>query len=132
MDFDRLAKLTTLVRVVAWLAVLMIVMLSVVPGRMRPHAMASGHLEHFTAYFIAGSLLAIGYPRARQWVASAIILALCGGMLEIIQLWIPHRLSRMSDFLASVTGAWSGIIVIGAVMSLAALRGRKRLKPGGR
>ncbi len=41
-------------RILAWTSVLAIVILSVVPGHIRPHAGLPGRFEHFTAYAGAG------------------------------------------------------------------------------
>jgi hypothetical protein len=106
-----LTKVTTLVRIEAWLAVLIVIVLSVIPGNMRPHVLANGYYEHFTAYFITGSLMGIGYSRPKQLLSSAIMLALCGGTLEIVQLWIPDRTADVGDFAASAFGAWAALVL---------------------
>ena len=95
------------IRLCAWLALLIIIVLSVVPGSMRPSVVASDYYEHFTAYFIAGGLLATGYSRLKQMLLSAIMLSLCGGTLEIIQLWIVDRTASAGEFAASACGAWT-------------------------
>ena len=56
----------TLVRASAWLGVLIVVILSVVPRRLRPHVMGDSDYELFTAYLISAGLLAIGYLGASQ------------------------------------------------------------------
>lgn len=71
------ARFLALIRIAAWLALLAIVVLSVVPGPMRPHVLKSDHLEHFIAYFMTACLLAIGYPRPLGRLASGIMLTLC-------------------------------------------------------
>ena len=82
-------KLMVLTRTVAWLSALIIIVLSVVADNMRPRVMADDRCEHFAAYFIAGSLLAISYSRPRQLLSNGIVLAICAGVLEIAQSWIP-------------------------------------------
>jgi hypothetical protein len=48
-----MTKLAMLTRMGAGLAALAIIVLSVVPGNMRPHLLGNDHYEHFAAYFIA-------------------------------------------------------------------------------
>jgi VanZ family protein len=101
-----------LARLGAWLAVLAIIVLSVVPGYMRPRVLGNDLCEHFAAYFITGGLLAAGYFRPRQLLLSSVLLAICGGSLELVQLWIPGRIASTAEFATSAIGAWIGLLVI--------------------
>ena len=105
-------KLVLPARVAAWLAVLTITVLSVVPGTMRPHVLGNDSAEHFVAYFIAGSLFAIGYRRSQRLLSSGILLATCAGLLEFVQLWIPGRSAAISDFEVSTIAAWIGLLAV--------------------
>jgi hypothetical protein len=49
------SKVRMLTRLGAWSAVLTIIVLSVVPGYMRPDVLGNDLCEHFVAYFITGS-----------------------------------------------------------------------------
>jgi VanZ family protein len=109
------AKLVTLTRMGAGLAVLTIIVLSTVPGKMRPHILGNDYFEHFTAYFITGSLWAIGCLRPMRLLSSGVLLATCAGTLEFVQLWIPGRNASAGDFAASAIGAWVGLLIIVAV-----------------
>ena len=102
-----------LIRTVAWLALASIAVLSVLPGNMRPEMIADSRYEHFAAYFIAGFLLSLGYPRQRQLLASGLLLAIGGGALEAVQLWIPGRTASAEDLTISMLGAWSALVLIG-------------------
>ena len=108
-------------RVGAWLAVLSIIVLSVVPGDLRPQVLANDHQEHFLAYFISGSLLAVGYPRWIQVLGSGVLLVLCTASLEFVQLWIPGRDASIGDLKASAIGAWIGLLAV-VVVSRAGAR----------
>lgn len=110
------------IRVGAWLAVLAIIVLSTVPGHLRPHVLTNGRYEHFTAYFIAGSLFGLGYPLPKHVRLTAVMLALCGGLLEVVQLWIPDRTANVVDFEASTFGAWSALILISVARWTRAVR----------
>jgi len=104
-----------LTRMGAGLATLTIIVLSVVPGNMRPHVLGNDLYEHFVAYFIAGILLAVGCLRPMQWLSSGVLLAVCGGSLELVQLWIPGRTASAADFATSTIGAWIGLLVVVAI-----------------
>jgi len=99
-------------RMGAGLTVLTIIVLSVMPGKMRPHILGNDYYEHFVAYFVAGSLLAMGYLRRPiQLLSSGILLAICAGSLELVQLWIPGRTSNVGGFASATVGAWIGLLV---------------------
>lgn len=101
-----------LARVAAWLALLTIIVLSVVPGNMRPHILGNDGAEHFAAYLIAGGLFAIGYQRRVQVLSSGVLLAICAGSLEFVQLWIPGRTASADGFEVSTIGAGIGLLAI--------------------
>jgi len=101
-----------LTRMGAGLTVLTIIVLSVMPGKMRPHILGNDYYEHFVAYFVAGSLLAMGYLRPIQLLSSGILLAICAGSLEFVQLWIPGRTSSVGGFASATVGAWIGLLVM--------------------
>jgi VanZ family protein len=107
-----MTKLVRFTHVGAGLTVLTVIVLSVMPGKMRPHILGNDYCEHFVAYFIAGSLLAIGYPRPMQLLSSAILLGICAGSLEFVQLWIPGRTSSAGGFASAAIGAWIGLLVV--------------------
>jgi len=108
-------KVVMLARMAAWPAVVVIVVLSVVPGSVRPHVLGNDRAEHFIAYLVAGSLFAIGYVRPLQLLSSGVMLTLCAGALEFVQLLIPGRLASPRDFIVSTIGAWIGFLTVVAV-----------------
>ncbi len=117
-----MSKIMMLTRVSAWPAVLVIIVLSVVPGSMRPHVLGNDRAEHFIAYLITGSLFAIGHLRPLQLMWSGLLLTICAASLELVQLFIPGRLASSLDFAASCGGAWIGFLVILAVRRARAVR----------
>ena len=96
----------------AGLTVLTVIVLSVMPGKMRPHILGNDYYEHFVAYFTAGSLLAVGYPRPMQLLSGAILLGICAGSLEFVQLWIPGRTSSVGGFASAAIGASIGLLIV--------------------
>jgi hypothetical protein len=117
------SKISAFARAGGWLAVLAIIILSTVPGYLRPHVLANGRYEHFSAYFIAGALFGIGYSLPKHRLTAALMLALCSGILEIVQLWIPDRTANVSDSVASTFGAWTALILVSMPRLLRPLRG---------
>lgn len=105
-------KLPLAANTAAWLAVLAVIVLSVVPGSMRPHVLHNDYAEHFLAYFISGSLFAIAYQRPVQLLLNAVLLATCAASLEVIQLWIPGRTASVGGFEISAIGAWIGLMAV--------------------
>jgi len=108
-------KLVMLARTAAWLAVLTIIVLSVVPGKMRPHVLGNDVAEHFLAYFTTASLFATGYQGSSHLLSSGVLLAASAGLLELVQLWVPGRNADVREFAASMLAAWLGLVVVGAV-----------------
>jgi VanZ family protein len=96
-------------RIGAGITALMIIVLSVVP--MRPHLLGNDYLEHVIAYFVTGSLFAIGYRRPVQLLSGAVLFAVCAGSLEVAQLWIPGRTASVGGFVTAAIGAWLGIVI---------------------
>ena len=101
--------LISAVRVAGWFAVVVIIVLSVMPGRLRPDVLGEKHVEHIAAYMGSAMLLATGYPGRSLKIG--ILLSLCSGVLEIAQLGISGRSSSVADFAASSLGAWIGVVV---------------------
>jgi len=101
-----------LLRIASWAAVVLLALLSLVPGTLRPHVMASGHIEHFAAYFLTASVWALAYRGWSKAILIAFLLSAYAGVLEILQLWVPGRVSQFSDFLISANGAWAGAVAV--------------------
>jgi hypothetical protein len=109
---DAVRKFVMLSRTGAALAALIIIVLSVVPGNMRPHVLGNDYGEHFVAYFFTGGLLAIGHQRPMQLLSRGVLLTLCAGSLEFVQLWIPSRIASAGEFATSTIGVWIGLLVV--------------------
>ena len=101
---------TGLFRAAAWLCVLGIMVVSLVPVALRPHIMADKHHEHFAAYLLCACCIALGYPRLRQVMASALILTALAAGLEFVQAWIPGRTPSVGDWASSAAGVCCGLL----------------------
>lgn len=103
------AQIDRLVQWMSWVAVLGIIILSVVPGDVRPHTGAPGQGEHAIAYFLTAFLFGLRGNSPSQLVRIALILIAGTAVLETAQLWIPGRNSQVGDFVASSLGILVGL-----------------------
>lgn len=94
-----------LARIAAWLGVIAIIVLSLVPGEWRPSTGMGKPLEHAVAYALAAASLTIANRSGWRQVMFLVVLA---GVLEIGQIWVPGRDAKPTDFLASAAGAVFG------------------------
>ena len=94
-------------RICGWIATAVIVILSLVPASLRPVTGAPHEVEHFLIFAITGLFFGIGYrPRPR----SAIGLVLFAGAIELVQLIVPGRHARLSDFIVDALAALFGLM----------------------
>jgi VanZ family protein len=99
-----------LLKIPAWLALLGLVVVSVVPAAERPETGLQHDLEHFLAFAFAGLLVALAYPnRLMPLVAGVVVYALA---LEIIQIPLATRHSRLEDFVVDALGACAAIVLV--------------------
>ena len=92
-----------LARILAWIGLLLIVVLSVVPAADRPVTEFRPEFEHFAAFALVGGAFALGYDLS--W-GRLMLLALffCGG-IELLQVPLPTRHARVSDFVINSLAA---------------------------
>ena len=100
----------------------LIAILSLVPGYLRPHTGASGSFEHFAAYLMVAGAFAMGLRSERSVLVMAAVLMLAAGLFEIAQIDIPGRNPGLTGFVSSSLGAWVGV-ALAAVYQMVA--GRK-------
>jgi VanZ family protein len=115
-----------LFRTLLVLCIAAIVVLSVVPPAWRPVTRVPHDVEHFVMFALAGAALALAIPHHRLWLVAAS--ALFAAIVEAIQLLVPGRHARISDFLVDTLGVWAGL---GLGFWLDAVRARAaRSRPG--
>ena len=91
------------VRIVAWIGIIAIVVLSVVPADERPLTGFGPPFEHFAAFALVAGAFAIAYPLS---LARLIFLAaLFAGGIELVQVPLPTRHARVSDFVVDFIGS---------------------------
>jgi VanZ family protein len=99
-----------IVRTLAWLGVSGIVLLSVVPADERPVTGAGQSIEHFGAFGLVAGVFAMGY---RFSLVRLLVMALlyCGGV-ELLQVPLPTRHARVSDFVIDFLGSSLAICLV--------------------
>jgi VanZ family protein len=87
--------------------------LTIVPAQFRPVTGAPASVEHFAMFFLIGAAFALGYSRSDYpFYAAAIAFS---GALEVLQLFVPGRHARLSDFVIDALSAVIGIGVSGLI-----------------
>src|SRR5438128_950836 len=108
-----IAHRMAVVRWLAWFGILAVVILTVVPATERPVTGAGQRYEHFAAFALVGGAFAIGY---RLSLTRLLMLAFlfCGG-IELLQVPLPARHARLSDFAIDVFGSCFaiGLVFVG-------------------
>jgi VanZ family protein len=98
-----------------------IVVLSVVPATLRPETSLPHELEHFAIFWATGVAFALGYTSS-VWLATALVI-FCGAV-EFLQLFIPGRHARLSDFIVDALATIIGLITVSLVAQI-----RNRTRP---
>src|SRR5437868_1639979 len=96
-------NIETVARLVGWVVLCVIVVLSYVPPTLRLVTVASQFTEHFAIFFLAGGCFALGYRRNAVVIGSLAVAAV--GIIELLQLVVPGRHARVSDFIVNALGA---------------------------
>jgi VanZ family protein len=96
-----------LFQVAAWLLLLAIVVLSVVPAQDRPVTPAPHGVEHLVIFLLAGLAFGLGY--VSRHLAKIFALVAFSAAIELIQLEIPSRHARFSDFLVNALSVSIGV-----------------------
>jgi VanZ family protein len=89
-----------ILQVAGYLAVLLIGVVSLLPGALRPQTVVPGQFEHLIAYFATSVVLALRADLSQRWSGSLLLVPYAGG-LELAQLFIPGRHARLSDLPSS-------------------------------
>jgi VanZ family protein len=104
-------------RWLAWIAVIALAVLSLVPGEFRPHFTTSHYnIEHFAAYFLTSAVFALAHQGTIQsGLPIVFFLVIYAALLETAQHWIPGREARFTDFIAGTLGVVAGILFLSFV-----------------
>src|SRR5262249_42412119 len=108
-------------QVLAWVLVFVIVGLSIVPPNDRVITDLPRPFEHLSIFLLTGVAFGLGYPD--RYPIQSIALVLFAAAVELMQMWVPGRHPRLSDFAAGVLGLGLGIGL--AYVSTRMARGEK-------
>jgi hypothetical protein len=96
----------TIFRILAWLLVVAVVVITLSPPEYRPTTAAPADWERFVAFAAIGGAFCVGYPRHRPaFLAMTIAIA---GLLEAFQDLVPLRHGRLHDGVVKMVGAMAG------------------------
>ncbi|MBJ6131454.1 VanZ family protein [Ochrobactrum sp. Q0168] len=95
-----------LLRIVAWLVLVFILIVTVGPINLRPISGEPADVERFGAFFVVGTLFALAYPR--HWLSVLLLTVGCAGLFELLQRLAPGRHGEIADFLFKAAGAVCG------------------------
>jgi VanZ family protein len=93
----------------AWLSLLVIVGLTVVPPELRPTTAAPHDIEHAVTFLGAGGLFGIAYA-GRELVLSSGAVVFCA-VMELLQIYVPGRHARIIDLVVDAAAAIGGIFL---------------------
>jgi hypothetical protein len=124
-------SLSSTFRTAGWIGLAVIVVLSLVPGRARPHNALGlpGEYEHLLAYMLTAGALGLAYQKATIRAALLTLLVICAAFLEIGQIWVPGRTGQLIDFGASSIGVGGGLLAAAVINHL--VSGRHQAGPPG-
>jgi VanZ family protein len=99
--------MTTILRLLAWLAAAAVTFATLGPPRFRPHSNLGQNGEHAFAFIVVGLLFGLAYTRNR--LLTSVIAVFMIGVLEILQIWAPGRHARFEDFAVDALAACVGL-----------------------
>jgi VanZ family protein len=102
-----------IIRVIAWVLLATAIALTVVPAQFRPVTGFPSPVEHFAMFFLIGSAFTLAYSRSDYPLCGAAIAF--AGSLELLQLLVPGRHARLSDFAIDALSAVIGIALSGLI-----------------
>jgi hypothetical protein len=103
-----------MLRSAAWICVLLLAVLSLVPGHAQIRTGAPGIIEHIGAYCATAALFTVAYPAVNR--ARIILGLVCyAGVLELAQSLVPDRSATVWDFGGSGLGVLLGVLIGAAV-----------------
>jgi VanZ family protein len=103
-------------RALAWCAVAVVGVLSLLPSKQVVRTSLDGHIEHVLAYAGTAFLLSLAY-RDRSKLALCAAMITYAGALEYLQQFSPGRTSQFADFAFSSVGIICGLVCARAALS---------------
>jgi VanZ family protein len=107
-------------QIAAWACVILLAVLSLLPGDEMVRTGVNGQMEHVVAYLGTSLVLARAYHTRLRLPTLAVLLTAYAGLLEIGQFWSPGRHPSIYDLAAGAAGAVSGSMMFAAFRRVAA------------
>jgi VanZ family protein len=123
--YDERMTAQKLLRLVAWLLVAAIVVVTLGPMGDRPRTILPVDAERALAFFVVGLAFAMAYPTHIWWAVAFVIVGAIG--LEWLQNLRPDRHGREADALVKIAGA---VIGLGTGWLIAQIAGWRQHKVG--
>jgi hypothetical protein len=99
---------TFILKLVAWSCLVVLGVLSLLPGVYMQRTMLGGHLEHFFAYLLTAGIFGLAYHSPSKLVRIAIGLAVAAALFEVGQYFSVGRTPALAHWVASTTGVMAG------------------------
>ena len=96
-------------RASAWILLMTIAVLSLVPAQDRPGTSLPHLVEHLSIFLVTGMAFGVGYPQRRLF--QFVTLVAFAAAIELAQLLVPGRHARLSDFLIDALGMSLGLSI---------------------
>jgi VanZ family protein len=103
-------------RAIAWALLISIVVITVVPPSLRVVTGMPHDVEHAVIFFVTGIAFGLGYELRISIICAAAVV-FCA-FLEVVQLAVPGRHARVSDFIIDAVAACIGLAVSWTVRRL--------------
>jgi VanZ family protein len=100
---------TRLLRLLAWFLIAAIVALSLVPPFFRPVTGAPHNLEHASIFMLTG--LVFGFAYRSRYLYQLMGFVVFTAAIEVAQLAVPGRHTRIDDFIVDAASACAGVLV---------------------
>ena len=111
--YKNVSNSTLMFRVVAWLTLVAVVLVTIVPAELRPTSMLPLKLERALGFATLSFIFALAY--ARHWKMVLILLMLAAFGLELFQFLVPSRDPSIIDALVKAIGAAGGVLAAKAI-----------------
>jgi VanZ family protein len=108
------------IRFVAWTLAVVIVILSIVPPNLRPETIVPHDLEHAGIFLITGLAFGLAYDCSKGLLASYMVAF--SAAVELVQLFVPGRDARVSDFVIDAAAICFGLIMAWLARSIGLFR----------
>jgi VanZ family protein len=110
------------IRLAAWSLAAVVVLLSIVPSDLRPETMLPHDVEHAGIFFSTGLAFGLAYDYSNGLLASSMVAF--SAAVEVVQLFVPGRHARVSDFVVDAVAACGGLLA-----AVEASASRERMQP---